>query len=256
MTKKLSRLFIFLVLIIILIEIIACNGFYESSYEVLINKDDRVYTIDPFTILGELKRGNSEVFNLMKATPEGKPNRPAMTIFWNQADYFKVVKVLQQKGWQDPIEGLVLSSMIFNLSCSDIEQGAFSDGRITYSKVIQLKGESRRIEYNYIIIPSNERIYSTKYEYGPNVYNPNQIDMSRYRFTAEAVLQIAEKNGGAEKRLEFGNACEISLHSSGQNGKNWEVSYRTDNKYPDTFFIIIIDPETGAFNVMESKTKK
>ncbi len=140
------------------------------------------------------------------------------------------------------------------MDCEEIEQGLFSEGEIYSFKVIQTGKEETRVEYRNFILPSDHSVKTSRGEYTPNIQKKEPLDLTRYRISAEEAIQIAEKNGGVERRLQYGNDCKINAFASGLKDTGWEVYYKNNrDNWWHTIFMVTIDPQTGSFEVLHPK---
>ena len=231
-----------------------CYGWFDDGYEVESNAEIKYYTINSATILDSLERGNIDIFGLFETTPKATSFPLSEPVSWDQADFLQIAQAFYKQFWQEPLGEQNVYNLSFDLDCAKIKQGVFSEAEILSFKVIGNGEEETRIQYRIRIVPSENLVYTSKAEYRPNLNAKEPIDLSQYRITAEAALQIAEKNGGAEKRLEFENDCRISALAPGPKGKGWRVLYQNNqDQWWTLFFEIAIDPQTGAFEVLYRK---
>ena len=172
---------------------------------------------------------------------------------WSQADYFRVAQALYQQAWQELFEAQNVYAIDFQMDCAEIEQSLFSEVVLNSFRVIQMGEEETRVEYHNRISPSDHIVFTSRQEYNPNFEKKKPLDLTQYRITVEEIIQIAEKNGGAEKRLLYENDCKINALAPGLKGKGWVVSYKNDNDGWWRIFEITIDPQTGAFEVLYPK---
>lgn len=223
-----------------------------NSYESAKSDGIRSYNIDSATILDALRTGKTDVFTPQEATSQSPASPSAKPISWSQANYLLVAQVLEQKLWQTPPVEQKLYNMNFSMNCSEIDQGNFSEAEFASFEIIQAEGKEIRIEYHIRIIPTKNIVQALKTEYSPNIKTKEPIDLKRYQFSAEAALQIAEVNGGAKKREEYINDCQITAFTPEPKSKGWRVFYQNSHDgLLWTIFEIVIDPETGSYKVKE-----
>ncbi len=230
--------------------------YLSGDSESVESSDLRYYIIDPATIFEALNRGDMDVFKLLDPTPEAMPTPFPYTdsVSWSQEDYFRVVQALYQQIWQEPFESQNLNYMNFRMNCAEIEQGLFSWAKLDSFKVIQTGKEETRIEYNNFITPSDHDLITSRVEYTPNINKWEPLDLTQFQISAKEAIQIAEKNGGAEKRLKYENDCEINVVAIGTKGNVWDVSYRNNrDDWWYTIFKIAIDAQTGSFEIWRPK---
>ena len=237
-----------IVLFVVFIQIMSPDA--ARNYEKESKFESKSYTFNPDTVLELLDQGNKDIFTLQTATPEAPRSPSSNSVSWHQADYFRIAQTLFQQSWHEPFEALNLYSMYFSLSCTDTQRGAFNEAHFLSYKVIENGKEDTRIDAHTYIYPSYHQVVTFKGEYTPDTKKYEPIDLMRYRISAEEALQIADKNGGAEKRLKYENDCEISIIAPGGSNKGWNVTYsHNQDKWWDVIFEIYIDPETGEFTV-------
>jgi hypothetical protein len=245
--------FVFFTLITILSITSGCYAFFDDGIEIEGKGERQSYTIDSASILDSLVQGNTDIFKLQEAAPATISTPFSESVTWSQADFFRVAQALHQKSWQETLGKQNLYAVAFVLDCSDIERGAFSKAEFYSFKIIKTEEEETRVEYYIRIVPSENLVSTSKVEFSPSLQTMKPIDLEEYQISAEAALQIAEKNGGAEKRIEYKNGCQIDALAPGPDGKGWRVLYLNNQKLIESYFEIAIDPETGEFKVLKSK---
>ncbi|MBI4761323.1 MAG: PepSY domain-containing protein [Chloroflexota bacterium] len=202
------------------------------------------YTIEPTSLLESLQRGEA-AFTPVSQRPELIPVDQKVTVNWHQADYFYVANALYEGVLGKTLQGWQLSGMGFSLGCSDVQNG-FQNGRFGFFSVVADNDQESRLERSINIDPSNNFIHVSETKYSPNLIDLKIIDLTQIKISADQALQIAESNGGEEKRASVKNACGISLLLTlYRTGKlHWRVYYaRSDDR--TLFFDILIDPYTG-----------
>jgi len=247
-----KKWFYYLSLLIVLCITASCYAFFDNR-EMTRNLETQRYIIDSATILDSLDRGNTNVFTLVEETPQVLSTQPLRLVSWSQEDFLRIAQTLHQKIWQLPLGEQTLFNMTFSIDCSNVEQGSFDAAIFRTYQVIQVGGEKTRVEYTVSIFPSNNEMRTSKLEYYPSLGDYKTIDLAQYHITVDSALQIAEENGGAEKRLQFHNACLINAIAPGPNGKGWRVIYVNIDDRIEKYFEIAIDPETGVSDVIYPK---
>lgn len=251
-TNKLYKLFLIFFVFIILGSVTGCGTFVGDAKEVAINKDDRYYTFDSTTIFDALNQESQNIFSLSSITPTPESSPPSVTIPWTQSDYLRVAEAVQQSILQEPLGALNLYYATFTMNCGDINKGTFSEVDFVFYKVIQTEEGATRVQYHIILIPSENFMKTNKAEFIPNIKIIEPIDLSRYQITAEKALQIAEENGGTQKRSEVNDSCMVFGMVDGPTG--WTVTYQTRSEYRwMPIYKITIDPQTGSSKVVLSK---
>jgi hypothetical protein len=253
MVKQLKKRFIFLALMGIILSITLHCRFYDIQTEKAGNPEIRYYSFNPETILESLSEGNTDVFNLITATPEVRSSGPTKPVFLSQADYVRIAQALHEQIWGVSVEDQNLQNMSFEMDCIDVARGIFKSADFDFYQIIQAEGEETRIEYTIMIRPSEGLIYTSKREFRPNMQIMKPVDLGRYNVTAEEALGIAEKYGGSEKRLEVGNTCNLDVIAPGPDYKGWRILYvdAYDNLKP--LLEIAVDPQTGEDKVIYPK---
>ncbi len=254
MNNRLRKWFVLFALIAVWSMMMSC--YISGESESMESSDFRYYTIDPATLLESLDRGDTDAFKLFTTTAEAMPTPFPYTdsVSWSQTDYFRVAQALYQQAWQEPLEAQNIYYMSFRTNCAEIEQGLFSWAKIDSFKVVQTGKEETRIEYRNSIWPSNHSVTAFKWEYTPNINKWEPLDLTQFQISAKEAIQIAEKSGGAEKRLKYENDCRITAIALGSKGNVWDVSYRNNRdgrRY--TIFNIAVDAQTGSFEVLHPK---
>lgn len=248
------KCFTFLIIAAVLIITTGCYKIYDDRKENAGNLVIRYYTIDSATILDALDRGDTDVFTFQETTPEATGSPLVGSVSWSQADYFRIAQTLHQKIWSVPLGAQTLYNGHFQMNCTGVQQVAYNGAIFNSFQMVRSGEEEIRIEYAISIFPSHNEVRTTKLEFKPSTGTYKPIDLAQYRITAEAALQIAEKNGGMEKRLGVQNTCQIDLFAPGPDGKGWDVSYRDKQDNYERYFEIAIDPQTGEFKVLYPKS--
>ena len=126
-------------------------------------------------------------------------------------------------------------------------------------QVIHTREQESRLERDLWIEPFKNSAGWREVEKYPNVWGTETIDLTQIKIPVEKALQIAENNGGTEARSAAEDACTIYLILAPRSKYDgWQVSYSGyDPKYsaPTDLFEIRIDPLTGEYEVISSKTK-
>ena len=242
--NKQKKKYRFFILIVLWVAIVSCKYYIGYRAETEINREIGYYTFDPSTILDSLNRGDTDVFIFQEAWPETDTSGSSGTVFWSQEDYFRVAQVLHQQLWQVSLNTYNYYT-VFSVDCSDVENGAFSEAEFFSNQVIQSVEGEDRIEYHITINPTGDWVNALKKELSPNLHFVEPINLDDYRITAEEALQIAEENGGFDKRLEYDNTCYIDVYAPGSNFNGWHVSYYNKNSV-QRIFKVVIDPQTGG----------
>jgi len=221
--------------------VLSCN---IGKTEEQTNLFSQYYTIEPTSLLDSLKRGET-VFTPVSQRPELLPVDQKVTVNWHQADYFYIANALYEGVLGKTLQGWQLSSMDFALGCSKVQNG-FQNGGFRFFSVVKDNDQESRLERFIDIDPSNNFVHVSETKYSPKLIDLKSIDLAQLKISADQALQIAESNGGEEKRASVKNACSISslLTLDRTDRWQWKVFYsRWDDR--TVFFNILIDPYTG-----------
>jgi hypothetical protein len=236
-----STYFVILAVVVLLLAMLSCTVGEEEQQT---NLFDQYYTIEPASLLDSLKHGEM-AFTPVSQQPELIPFDQKVTVNWHQADYFHIANTLYEGVLGKTLLGWRLGSMSFSLGCSQIQNG-FQNGRFHFFSVVKEDNEESRLERLIDIDPSNNFVNASETKYSPNLIDLKSLDMAQLQIFADQALQIAESNGGEEKRASVKDTCSITsqLTMDRTNRWEWKVFYsRWDDR--TTFFEILIDPYTG-----------
>jgi hypothetical protein len=221
--------------------VLSCNIWKTEEQT---NLFSQYYTIEPASLLDSLKHGEM-AFTPVSQRPEFIPFDQQITVNWHQADYFYIANALYEGVLGKTLLGWQLSSMDFDLPCSQIQNG-FQNGRFSFFSVVREDDQGLRLTRFIVIDPRDNFVHVSEEKYSPNLIDLKSIDMAQLKISADRALQIAESNGGEEKRASVNDACDISLQLilDQRNRWQWKVYYsRWDDR--TSFFEILIDPFTG-----------
>ena len=230
-----------LAVVILIAAVLSCN---VDQTEEQINLLSQYYTIEPASLLDSLKRGEA-AFTPVNQKPEFVPFDQSVTVNWHQADYFYIANAVYKGVLGKTLQGWQLSGMDFDLACSQIQNG-FQNGRLRFFSVIKDGDLEARLTRFIDIDPSDNFVHVSETKYSPKLIDLKSNDMTQLKISADQALQIAESNGGEEKRASLNNACSISLalNLDRRDRWYWDVFYtRSDDR--TSFFDIQIDPYTG-----------
>lgn len=223
---------------------VSCN---IGKTEEQTNLFDQYYTIKPTSLMDSLKHGEM-AFTPVSQRPDFVPFDEQVTVNWHQADYFYIANALYEGVLGKTLQGWQLSSMDFDLACSQVQNG-FQNGRFHFFSVIKDNDQESRLERFIDIDPRSNFVNVSETKYSPKLVDLKIIDMTQLKISADQALQISESNGGEEKRASVKNACSISLALTldRTNRWYWDVFYtRSDDR--TLFFDIQIDPYTGEIH--------
>ena len=199
------------------------------------------YEIDPITILTAIDRGEIDVFK-PKALSQQNPLKEFET--WQQTDFIKVARTLNQSLSKEPLSAWRLYSMHFSTPCKDNPSG-FAEADFYYFKTtFRDNGKIRYVTQNFFISPEYGEV---SWAGGANFPHPlfgwKNIRLSQIQITAEDALAIAEENGGKETRQLVDNKCRIHARLAGDD--TWQILiYQNDTG--SSLFRMVIDPRSGT----------
>jgi hypothetical protein len=222
--------------------VISCTGEQAVTRTSLF---EQYYIIEPTNLMESLKNESPDDFMPTSEQPDFLPVDQQLAVNWLQADYFYIATVLYERVLGKSLQGWQLHDMDFRASCENIDEG-FQNGRLDFLNVIN-ENDVQVLNSRLIDIDTRGNfIYVKEWKYSPNSGNSIAIDLNGLKVSAEQAFQIAERNGGREKRQSVHNACEITIGLSpgSANYRGWLVTYtRVDTG--DFLFRIQIDPVTG-----------
>lgn len=205
-------------------------------------RDGDFYQMDSQTILASLDGGETNVFTPVAANSQAPIFEEPIS--WQQSDFLKVARGLNQFIWKEPLSGWKLYSMNFSAACQDDPIG-FSEGDFYYFKtVFRDNGKIRYSTQDYSISPQTGAV---SWAGGANFPHPPlgwaSIRLSQIKVTAEDALRIAEENGGRETRLLAQNKCRMHMGLLSGDAV-WQVFIYQDDT-GSTLFRMKIDTRTG-----------
>lgn len=216
---------------------ISCN-IDQRETETIINI--QYFHIEPKSILESISQGSKNTFIAVSAEPELASSSKDDPVAWKQADYFQIANALHEFVWGESLKTWNLYRMSFSLSCDQIDIG-LQYGQFAFFKVINLDGQETRVEHFIEIDPARNFAQAIETNYYPNLEDRKAIDLANIKIFASEALQIAENDGGYEKRMAVKNACGISVGMSRDTVvyDGWLVIYSP------SVFTDKIDPVTG-----------
>jgi hypothetical protein len=230
----------FFIVSVMLVSVFACNfgSINEKEYPKLVL--NQYYKIEPDSIFESLDQAEKDVFALTDEPiwlPTPPPSKP---VNWNQADYFRIAEALHEYVWGETLENWNLYYMSFSLDCNEFNDG-FQRVQFKYFTNVKTSDRESRIVHNIELDPRNKIVNVGETVYYPKLINWKTIDLTNVKISASEALQIAEQNGGYNKRLAAGNDCAISATISRDaiEYDGWIVLY-SPSVFSDT-----IDPATG-----------
>jgi hypothetical protein len=258
MMRKSNALIVQTIVIIFLSTLLSSCGVIIKEY-MDSTREDREYvsygyfSFEKATILYDLSQGRTDTFEPL-ATPANlwwDSNTPP--VHWSQDDYYRIARAFFEKVWGESPDGWGLKKLEFQLNCESIENGP-QLGIIWFYKVYKDGNLQVRIEREITILPTVEEIHWAQSRI-TNARQNSGIDLARFKYPVERVLQLAENIGGRDSRLNVDNNCDIDiwLIPEWYNGA-WEVDYtgHLSESY-ERIFLIFIDPYTGNYKINKPK---
>jgi len=249
-TRLVNLFFIFCGLFAICSAIFICADALDDREEESTNLFFQYYSIEPESILKELNSGKSEVFTPIAEEAISTLNTEQSPILWTQDDYFHIVNAVFQFARNDNLtNGWQIHKMSFSADCEGFEDGYYN-GYFRFFKVVKTNEQESRIERIVNIDSHKKIVVITENKHYPILADWPGIGLDNKFISAGEALQIAEKNGGEEKRLSANNTCYVDLffrYGLGWWRKDWwwEVWYRRDGMNMNMLFSIDINPHTG-----------
>jgi hypothetical protein len=212
------------------------DGYQNSGY----------YRIDPGTILASLDQGKTDVF--MPLLEDHNDITESYTVSWAQSDYLKIANALSQKLWGKPLDlkDWSVLDIGFEKDCMNDSSG-FESFSMIYYKIVQL---GFQIEYSTRYMNMSPSYGYVQWAgdgtfYAPLLAGFQRIDLPNFKISADAALQIAERNGGSAMRTQLANKCGISVYMPDGDTSNWFVNYN--------FFTVVVDTYTGSHKTFSTK---
>jgi hypothetical protein len=239
-----TRIRVMIFIIALISTMFACNLFQTENQK---TTQQGFYAIDPETILSALANEENNVFLPVteldfdrSAPPTGSP------VNWTQTDYLYIVDAFYKQILHDTLDNWNLSSMSFSLICADVDVG-LQDGDFGFFKAVMNENNQEVLISRYIEVdPSNKVVLLWEREFYPYVITRSPIDLTSLKFDGAKVLQMAEDNGGRNRRLSLNNVCSVRLSLSPDSAEysGWNVYY-TRSDSDRSVFQINIDPFNG-----------
>ena len=237
-----------LVLGIVFFALISCSSLSLRDQEI-IRRAQEYYLINPNTIVADIAQGKTGIFTPQSVTPEPPLSTSLSIVQWSQANYLDIARALHQFVWNEPIEAWNIRHISFSMKCEDILNGP-QFGYFIFYKVAKTREEESLFEHQIYIDPSNNSVSWSEVEYYPNLARQRAIELSQYKLSISDALQIAEKNGGEEIRMEIDNDCKVRVQLFNTNN-DWRVSY----VQVLDLFVIDVDALTGEYKIVNTERR-
>ena len=223
----------------------------KESSSITINS---IYIIDVNTILEDIKNRNSNIFILQTNSSEKPTESPNIT--WQKDEFFVVAEELNLFVKQESLETLHLNEIQYMTDCSKVLSG-YQRIKFKYYKTDETNDS--RLELSLFINPELGEIDVFEIVSSPNLTELQTIYPNNFIFSVDEAIQIAEKNGGFEKRQKMSNDCYISARIVGGGTyyrgfayDGWVISYLSSNSQNEHLeFYIKVNPQTGDYKIIE-----
>jgi hypothetical protein len=208
--------------------------------------DDRwgFYQFNPQTILASLDQGKTDIFTPLLADPNDV-DVEYDDIKWTQSDFLRVANALNQRVWNEPLDldNWSVYNVFFGGDCDDNFDG-FNEFTITYYKRVKIGWDMVYTARHLDLIP-----WKGMAKWGGDgefsyifIFPWRNIELTKFKTTAEDAVRIADENGGKATRSNDKN-CSVHVYVD---ESSWDISYDTT-----TPLNVFISPFTG-----EVKSKK
>jgi hypothetical protein len=205
------------------------------------------YLFDPRTVLASQERGRTDMFTPSSVDPNIL-DVEYDNISWTQSDFLSVANTLSQKVWNEPLDldGWSVYFVFFEGGCND-DFGGFHSFEITYYKTIKTDWETVYTARHLELTPwigvakwGGDGNFST-----PSIFGWKNIELTKFKTTAEQAVRIADENGGKKARVNSENKCLIYAYTV--EDSNWMFGYNWYVYYFDTAtpFSAFVDPFSG-----------
>lgn len=204
------------------------------------------YQFDPTTIFASLDQGK----DVFAAEEPNSMDTKYKGIRWTQADLLRVANALSQKVWHEPLDldSWGVYNIAFRGNCNDDFDG-FDLFDITYYKTMQTGWEMGYMTRYITLTPwmgvadwGGDGKFSA-----PFIFSWENIELTKFKITAEQAVQIAAKKGGNTVWMNNNNNCNVYVNIDKNVNRdtdgNWHVGFY--NHETGAAFDILVDPFTG-----------
>lgn len=252
MKIKPPKRIIFLIIFILTTSSLLCSNFLDDRKEILVDQVIQRYSFNAAQALQMIDQGQKITLLPVDESSISSPTQDIQDIqhfLWDQNDYFRVARAVNQELWQIDLDKKNLINLAFEMDCKNVDNMVFSFAVFDSYQIQQIKNEKIRFEYGVGVFPTRNEVRTTKTEWSPSLGEYSPVDLEQYKFSAGDVIKIAEMNGGAEKRSDNKNECTISINAPGPNSDGWHIVYK--NEENDSYlFEMKIDPQSGEFSIL------
>jgi len=201
---------------------VLCRASYPITYSIFLDQVDTdpnggdfypedYYKIDTDTIISSLNNGRIDVFTQTKKIPDKFWPDEVEYFQWHQSDFIKIAATLNQFAGKDNMNGWGIYSVAFDSVCENKGDG-FSTGYFVLFRPIWIHNE---LHYQAREIFIDPLVSIVRWGHGKNYPRPllgwDNIEIDKFKITAEQAFMIAEENGGKQARLDKGNNCNIAV---------------------------------------------
>lgn len=239
-----------LLVTMLLFETSGCRVLVDQPTEIEKNLEIEYYSINPKSILEEIGKGETDIFVPLEELPKETSSIRPDSVPWNQEDFYKVAYLLHQQSAKEPFGEYKLYSIHFSMNCNEIEQDTFSYASFSFFTLMGTETQEVRAENTIAVDLTGSWAATYQAEYDPNIRKRKVVDLADYLISAETAFQIAENNGGAEKRLVYGNSCLIDAITPAAEGTGWKILYVNSQNTLERIFEVFVDAKTGMFKVI------
>lgn len=218
----------FIVLFILLTILQTACGLIEDFGEnpTILSFKEGNYSINPNTLIQDMKTGKKEVFTFMENSPDINADPSFPPVDWKQQDYEQIAEAVHQEVWNETLDNWKIDWIFYNVQCSDVNHGLQFSAYTFFSEEKGEKGAVIRNEHRIYIDPQNGHVHWSEQIKSLTRGRDDSINSAEFIVTADEALREAEENGGKSAREEIGNKCLISIEPvDGENYFGWRLDY-------------------------------
>jgi hypothetical protein len=184
-------------------------------------------SIEPDTILQEIKIQTLGIFKTLDTTPNINTEPVIPPINWSQNDYQQIAEAVHQEVWNEPIDNWEMNYIFFSAKCTEIDDG-LQLAAFKFFKYDDPENDIRgKITYHRIVIDPRLKYI----EWGEEILsmssgNVDYFESSQFNVSADEGLQISDENGGKIAREDIKNNCYVHIYPvNGDSANGWEINY-------------------------------
>lgn len=202
---------------------------------------ESIYGFDPYTILGDLASGGSQLF--VEESPLATSESPSEQIlFWTTREHYLVAERFHEFKFEESVSNWGLERVTFQAFCRRVEEG-FYKGSFSLFRIPEAGNVTMRHE---ITVSLTSQAVSSWIEEASQIRGSilqQPIDRGTIHAGALQALAVAEANGGEAIRESINNECEVDLMlAPGGAYLGWQVFYFGNSPIP--LLRIRVDPNT------------